>query len=112
MLIHSLLTGAATLLALAALVVALVKRPARGIRQLQFAVVDLDARMDTLDGRWKKLNANYALLLAREKRHPGDEPDEPDDDVLRQRPGETGQEWKDRVRKAMRSGKVNLRHTN
>jgi hypothetical protein len=78
--------------------------PRRSMRNLRHELLDIDTRIDTLDGRWKKLNANYALLLARAKLLP--ELVDPDDTAQRQ--NETPEQWKQRMRAAIRSGKLKV----
>lgn len=94
------------------------KSPRRLSRKLVAELSDQYQRMVTLEERVTTLNANHALLLAREKaanrkrREQGDdEPEEVNESaVLRQLPGETGAEWKARMRKLSAQGKIRLSH--
>jgi hypothetical protein len=68
-----------------------------------------EVRQDRLEGKWKKLNANYASLRAEMRndvREPEDKQTEEDDVDTRMRPGETPQDWKARMRRAMHNGRL------
>lgn len=85
--------------------------PRRAVNELLAAMEEFETRLDRLDGKWKKLNANYASLRAETKTHvrePEDKQDETEDVDTSQRPGETAAEWKSRMRRAMHNG--SLRH--
>jgi hypothetical protein len=82
-----------------------ITRPQQKVRHVVQQYHDIDQRLDTLEGRIKKLNANHALLLARER---GADTVAWEDSDTKQRPGETPQQWKDRMRAALRSGKLKI----
>ena len=76
-------------------------------RTLDNRITELEAGQERSETWYKKLNANYALLLAREKRHP-EKPSEtpPNGGALdiQQAKGETPEQWKARMRRQMASG--------
>lgn len=83
--------------------------PRKVVNELLELMSDLDARHDRLEGKYKKLNANYALLLAREKRHANGEDDEADESGTvdtKIRPGEDLVAYKARMRALMAQGKL------
>lgn len=85
--------------------------PAKVVRELVQYLDEVDGRLDRLDGKWKKLNANYALILARTKSNGQDAASEPDDDDdldTKMKPGEDLITYKQRMRRLMSRGK--LRH--
>lgn len=76
------------------------------IEELMQVIDHMQARLDTQEGRWKKLNANYALLLAREKSNGhGSHIDEESDSTTMQ-PGENLIDYKARMRRLMARGKI------
>jgi peptidoglycan hydrolase CwlO-like protein len=87
--------------------------PRKAVTELLAAMEEFDARLDRLDGKWKKLNANYASLRAETKttRNGAANVDDDDgDDVdTRMRPGESPAEWKTRMRRAMQNGRLKHR---
>lgn len=82
------------------------------ITELMQVLDRMESRLDTQEGRWKKLNANYALLLAREKSngasHDVDDDDDDGDLDTKLRSGEDLDDYKKRMRGLMSRGK--LRH--
>jgi len=94
-------------LALVAIILALIStfRPEAKVRRVVQQYNDIDMRLDTLEGRIKTLNAKHALILARER---GAEAVAWEDSDTKQRPGETPQQWKDRMRAALRQGKLKV----
>jgi peptidoglycan hydrolase CwlO-like protein len=87
--------------------------PRKAVNELLAAMEEFETRLDRLDGKWKKLNANYASLRAETKttRNGAANVDEDDgDDVdTRMRPGESPAEWKSRMRRAMQNGRLKHR---
>ena len=85
--------------------------PAKVVQELLDMLENWEVRQDRLEGKWKKLNANYASLRAEMKQAPeSPEPESEEDDVdTRMRPGETPQDWKSRMRRAMHNGRLKHR---
>lgn len=82
--------------------------PARTTRDLIRIIEELDETVVGLEGKQKKLNANYALLLAREKSN-NKKPEVDEDSVdTSLQPGENLIDYKRRMRKLIAQGK--LRH--
>lgn len=77
--------------------------PRTAINELLGVMEKFEAHLDQNDGKWKKLNANYALLLAREKSN-GSAPDETADSDTGMKSGETPDQWKTRMRKKLAAG--------
>ena len=105
MLVNSLLTSLALIVAIAALYAAreaLQSRP----RRLLIRMTELEAELEKMQGWYKKLNANYALLIARSKRHPSEDEQQTNGGALdiEQAKGETAAQWKARMRRQMASG--------
>lgn len=111
--IHSLLTGLALVLALFALRNTNKTTP----RRLTMRLAEQEAAIDRLTEWYKKLNANYALIVARSKRHT--ESDAAEDESQAQaafvaddtamRPGESASEWKKRMRQGIVAGRIGHR---
>ena len=104
-LFNSLLTALSLIVALAALYAARVALQSRP-RKLLIRMTELEAELDKQQGWYKKLNANYALLIARSKRHPAEEEEQPNGRSVDtdQKPGETAEDWKRRMRKRLPVG--------
>jgi peptidoglycan hydrolase CwlO-like protein len=87
--------------------------PRKAVTELLAAMEEFETRLDRLDGKWKKLNANYASLRAETKttrNGAANVHDEDGDDVdTRMRPGESPAEWKSRMRRAMQNGRLKHR---
>ena len=100
------------LIAIAALVVArgaYKTSPRTVVNELLEIMGEFEARLDRNDGKWRKLNANYASLRAEGRtpvREPEDKQDDDEDVDTRMRPGETPQDWKARMRRAMHNGRL------
>jgi len=98
---------AALVLSVFALATARANRPLR----LRSKMLELEAEIERLGEWYKKLNASYALIIARQKKAADrDDPPPRDEGGFEQLPGETPQAWKKRMRLAMAAG--TLRHPN
>lgn len=83
--------------------------PRKVIIELLDVLSDMEGRLDRLDGKWKKLNANYASLRSTVNRgRPPANGEDSDDDALdtHMRPGEDALSYKERIRKLIRQGKL------
>ena len=109
--VHSLLTATALIASIAGAVYAARSGPRFQIRKLLEACSLLEEELDTQRARIVKLNSQYALLLAREKRHADTRGEEAEPPVTsEQLPGESGDAWKARMRALQARGKLTFSH--
>ena len=112
-LIHMVIHSIELILILSALYVA--KRayetsPRKVIDELLEVLDRLEVKVDRNEGKWKKLNANYALILARQKANGLDtesdavEPDQSSETSMKA--GETPEQWKARMRQQIAAGSL------
>lgn len=73
---------------------------ARRLEEIELAIADLDERQASLLKSHKKLNSRVAMRMAREAKSVQDE------ETTEQKPGESSQEWKARMRKLIARGKL------
>lgn len=93
-----LLAGLALAVSLAAFIVSVVRRgepPASRVKRLELELVELADLVDQMGRSLKKLHGRAATREAREARHA--QAELPSDDPLDRRPGETAEQWKNRV---------------
>ena len=106
-LIPILIHSVTLLIAIAALIVArgaYNTSPRVAIRELLEIMADYETRQDRLEGKWKKLNANYASLRAESRGATKDHNEEESLDTDR-RPGESYEQHKARLRGMLRQGR-------
>lgn len=97
----TLLSMLSTAFALAALIVSLVRiqLPRRKLGAIDLQLGDIDHDIQSIRSSIRRLNARVGMREARAKKN-GPETDETDEsDSFAQRPGETPEQWKERMRK-------------
>ena len=70
------------------------------IEELEVIAVDLEHRLSSLLKSHKRLNSRIAMQIARDNRKATDDED------TDQKPGESPQQWKERMRKLIARGKL------
>lgn len=78
--------------------------PRKRLDAVELAQIDLDERFEALRASFKRLNARIGMREARAKLAEDAEP-EPESD-LKQRPNETPQQWKARMRQLIQQGRL------
>ena len=101
-------TGLSTIFALAALVTAVFAyRKANEVapQRLKMRVTELEAMQERLEEWFKKLNASYALIIARSKKQAKNEEETANGELdFHQSSNETPEQWKARMRAQLATG--------